>query len=129
MSANDNLKAVAAAYEGFQRDDWGPLFSILADDFVFTNYEGNPFAGTYHGRAGFEHVEKVLEGADMSKFEVETMVADDDTVIAVVDIEYTVKATGKSNPPGPTVHIMDFQDGKMTRFRDVSAHDGGAWER
>ncbi len=127
MGANDNLKAVQAAYEGFERDDLEPLLSILADDFEYTNYEGNPFAGSFRGPQGFEHLGEVLEQVEMDRFEIETMVADDDTVVAVLDIGYTVKATGKRNPPGPTVHVMTFRDGKMTRFREVAAYDGGAW--
>lgn len=127
MGADVNLKAVQAAYEGFDRGDREPLLSILADDFEYTNYEGNPFGGSFTGPEGFDHLTEVLEQVDMDHFEIETMLADDDTVVTVLDIGYTVKATGKTSAPGPTVHVMTFRDGKMTRFREVSAHDGGAW--
>ena len=128
MSAEDNKKAVQAAYEGFQRGDMEPLFSILSDDFVFENYEDNPFGGRYHGRAAFEHLDEVLAQVDLHKTDIEAVIADDDIVVVIVDIGYTVKATGKSNPDGPTVHIMNFEDGMMTRFRELAVPDGGAWK-
>lgn len=127
MSANDNLKAVQAAYEGFGRDDLEPLRSILADDFEYTNYEDNPFGGTRRGVTAFDHLGEIMAQIDMDRFEIETMLADDDRVVTVLDIGYTVTATGKRAASGPTVHIMDFRDGKMTRFREVAAPDGGAW--
>lgn len=127
MSANDNLKAVQAAYEGFQRDDLEPLLSILADDFEYTNYEDNPFGGTFSGAEGFEHLGAVLAQVDMDHFDIETMIADDETVVTVLDIGYTVKATGRQTAAGPTVHIMSFRDGKLTRFRELAVPDGGAW--
>lgn len=127
MSAEENMKAVQAAYEGFERDDLEPLLRILSDDFEYTNYEDNPFGGTIAGPASFEHLGEVLEQIEMHRFEIERMLADDDTVITVLDIEYTVTATGKQSAPGPTVHIMDFRDGKLTRLRELAVPDGGAW--
>lgn len=127
MSANANLKAVQAAYEGFERDDLEPLLSILADDFEYTNYEDNPFGGSFSGPAGFEHLGSVLDQVDMDHFDIEAMIADDDTVVTVLDIGYTVRATGKSSATGPTVHIITFRDGKMTRLRELAVPDGGAW--
>ncbi len=127
MSANDNKKAVQAAYEGFQNDDLEPLLSILSDDFVYVNYEQNPFGGTFHGPGAFEHLGEVLEQVDMTRFDVESLVAEDDVVVAVMNVEYTVKATGRSSREGPTVHIMDFRDGMLTRLRELAVPDGGAW--
>lgn len=127
VSADDNIKAVQAAYEGFGRDDLEPLLSILSEDFQFTNYEANPFGGSWAGPAAFEHLGDVLEQVEMTRFEIESILGDDERVVAVLDVGYVVKATGKQSAVGPTVHIMDFDDGKMTRFRELAVPDGGAW--
>ena len=127
MSADANKAAVKAAYDGFLADDLEPLMSILASDVEWTNYEDNPFAGTHHGPEGVEEAMAPLDLIDLTRFEVKSVMAEGGQVVAVLDVAYTVKATGK-DWEGPAAHLFDFEDGKIKRFREVVATSGEVWK-
>lgn len=126
MGAAENAKAVRSAYEAFLQDDIEPMESLMSDEVEITNYEGNPFAGHYRGKDGFARYLATLELTDFEGLELESVLAEDDRVVAVLTTHYTVKATGKP-AGGLTVHVMDFSDDKIVRFREVAADDGAAW--
>jgi ketosteroid isomerase-like protein len=127
VGAAENAKAVRGAYEAFLQDDVGPMVSLMSDEVHITNYEGNAFAGDYQGQSGFAEYMATLDLTDFEGLEVESVLAEEDRVVAVLTTQYTVKATGKP-AGGLTIHVMDFADDKIVRFREVAADDGDAWK-
>lgn len=127
MGAAENAKAVRGAYEAFLQDDVGPMVSLMSEEVHITNYEGNPFAGDYHGQSGFAEYMATLDLTDFEGLEVESVLAEQDRVVAVLTTQYTVKATGKV-AGGLTIHVMDFADDKIVRLREVAADDTDAWK-
>ena len=128
MTAEENNKAlVAAAYEGFGRGDLGPIFSMLADDVVWTNHATSaaPFSGEYKGAAGVQQFFEALDAIEITHFDFHTLVAEGDIVVGLGDTAYTVKATGKS-AAGPLVHVLRMENGKLVRF-DEFEHADDVW--
>ncbi len=127
MGAAENAKTVQALYEAFLADDMDSIFAF-SEGLVWENFEANPFRGSHEGREGFTEMLEIIDQTDMTGFEVEQILADGNTVVAILNIDYTVKATGKAASSGPTVHIFEFDGDKAVRVREVAAADGGAWD-
>lgn len=127
MGAAENAKAVRAAYETFLQEDIQPMVSLMSEDVEITNYEGNPFGGHYQGLTGFTEYMGTIELTEFEGFDLESVLAEGDRVVSVLTTRYKVKATGKP-AGGLTVHVFDFADDKIVRFREVAADDGSAWE-
>lgn len=127
MGTAENVKAIRAAYEAFLEEDVGPMMALISDDVEWHNFESNDFAGFYKGKSGVEDYLKVMDDVDFHGMDIETIVGDGNRVIGIVNPSYTVKRTGKK-AGGLTVHVYDFDQDKIVRFREVAAHDGDAWD-
>ena len=126
MSASDHVAQVAGMYEAFGAGDMDKVFEF-SESLTWENYEDNPFRGQYEGREGIARLLSFIdESVEMTRFDVEKILADEDTAVAVLTIGYTVKETGR-HTEGPTVHIYDFKGDRAVRVREVAAGDGGAW--
>ncbi len=112
-----NLKAVKAAYEGFATGDIFKVLGALSPDIAWTEAEGFPYGGTYHGPKA------VLEGVFMrlgSEWEGFAAVPDEfidggDTVVVLGKYSGKYKATGKSFQAN-FAHVWKMQDGKAAQF-------------
>ena len=112
-----NLSAVKAVYEGFATGNIPAVLSSLSPDIDWTEAEGFPYAGTYHGPRG------VLEGVFMrlgTEWEGFAAVPDEfidagDTVVVLGKYSGKYKNTGKSFQAN-FAHVWKMQDGKATRF-------------
>jgi ketosteroid isomerase-like protein len=47
------IRALEAAFTGYERNDKAPLLDLLSDDFTFEMSDSLPYGGTYFGRAEF----------------------------------------------------------------------------
>lgn len=126
MGASKNAKGIRAAYEAFLDDDIQPMMSLLADDVEWINYEGNAFAGHFHGKEGVMKYLATMDQIDFKGMEIESVIGEDDRVVGIVNPDYTVKKTGKQGG-GLTVHVYDFRGDEIIRVREVAAYDGDAW--
>jgi hypothetical protein len=67
-----------------------------------------------------------LAGIEIHRFAVKTVLGNGPTVVALVDIEFTVRATGRRVVEEDEVHVWHFDaDGRVSRFRhrvDTHAH-------
>ena len=112
-----NLKSVQKVYEAFAKGDIPSVLGFLDADIAWTEAEGFPYAGTYHGpRAVLEGVFMRL-GGEWNGF---AAVADEfvdggDTVVALGKYSGTYKATGKSFEAN-FAHVWKVQNGKAVRF-------------
>lgn len=128
MSAESNKATVTAAYDGFSRGDLAPVFSALAEDVVWTNHATeSPVGGEYKGSAGVEEFfTKLNESAEITKFEVHTLIAEGDYLVALGYSATTVRATGKTGE-GPFVHVFHFAGDKVSTFDEYEHVEPGLW--
>ena len=104
-------------YDAFAKGDILAVLDFLSADIDWTEAEGFPYGGTYHGPKA------VLEGVFMrlgSEWEGYAAVPDElidagDTVVALGKYSGTYKRTGKSFQAN-FAHVWKIRDGKAFRF-------------
>ena len=112
-----NLTKVQNVYEAFAKNDIFGVLGFLSSDVQWTEAEGFPYGGTYHGPKG------VLEGVFMrlgSEWNGFAAVPDEfieggDTIVVLGKYSGTYKATGKSFQ-APFAHVWKVSEGKATKF-------------
>jgi ketosteroid isomerase-like protein len=125
-----NAKTVQDIYGAFGAGDIPAILSKLADDVDWEYGQSKndvPWLQPRRGRnavGGF--FEAIGAGLEFHKFVPKQIIDGGDTVVALVDIEVTVKATGKRITEEDEIHLWRFgPDGKVARFRhgvDTHAH-------
>ena len=130
MGAAENRATVDAAYEAFGRGDVEAVINTNAPDSVFSIHSGggSPLDGEHKGLDGIgAFFQTINDTIEISRFEMATIAADGDVVVARGEQEYTVKATGKT-VRGPLVHIFTFgPDGKVVHFEEFESNTEGAY--
>ncbi|MBK5308321.1 MAG: nuclear transport factor 2 family protein [Frankiaceae bacterium] len=128
MGAQENKAVVATAYEAFGRGDLEGVFAVLADDVVWTNHAtGAPHEGEFLGVDGARRFfAKLLETVEITQFDIQTLLAEDDLVVALGTSAFTVNGSGNKNE-GPLVHVFRFVDGKVATFDEYEHVDSGVW--
>jgi ketosteroid isomerase-like protein len=116
MGAEDNRAVVRGTYEAFERGDLEGLVAAFADDIVWVNHTpSSTFYGEHKGvdamRAMIEQIGNELE---ITLFQLRTLVADGDHVVALVEQGFTTKSTGEAHH-GPLIHFCEVHDGRITR--------------
>ena len=112
-----NLNAVQKVYDAFAKGDIPTVLGSLSADIAWTEAEGFPYGGTYHGPKA------ILEGVFMrlgSEWEGFAAVPDEfvdggDTIVALGKYSGTYKRTGKSFQAN-FAHVWKMSDGKAIRF-------------
>ena len=112
-----NLKSVKAVYQAFATGDIFAVVGTLSPDIAWTEAEGFPYGGTYHGPKA------VLEGVFMrlgSEWEGFAAIPDEfidagDTIVVLGKYSGKYKATGKSFQSN-FAHVWKMQDGKAAQF-------------
>ena len=112
-----NLDLVKAIYEAFAKGEVPAVLGYLSPEIDWTEAEGFPYAGTYHGPNA------VLEGVFMrlgTEWDGFAAVPDEfidggDAVVALGKYTGTYKATGKSLQAN-FAHVWKLRDGKAIRF-------------
>jgi ketosteroid isomerase-like protein len=116
MGAEDNRAVVRGTYESFERGDLEALFAALDDDIVWVNHTpSSTFYGEHKGIDGMRAmVTKIGEDLEITHFQLQTLVADGDHVVALVEQGFTDKSTGQAHR-GPLIHFCEVHDGRITR--------------
>lgn len=112
-----NLNKIKSVYEAFAKGDIFSVLEVLSADIDWTEAEGFPYGGTYHGPKA------VLEGVFMrlgSEWEGFAAVPDEfidggDTIVALGQYSGTYKATNKSFRAA-FAHVWKVREGKAVRF-------------
>ncbi len=112
-----NLNLIQGAYDAFAKGDVPGVLGVLDANIAWTEAEGFPLGGTYHGP------QAVLEGVFMRLgMEYEGFAAvpaefidGGDTIVGLGTYSGTYKATGKSFQ-ADFAHVWKLQDGKVIRF-------------
>ncbi len=120
MSADENTRLAQSAYEAFGRGDLAALAELMADDIEWVHPADpneNPNGGTFKGK------EAVLgwfgglgSSTEFTKFEPREFIAQNDKLVSLVDVEATVRATGRTFVDSEA-HLWTFRDGKLARFQ------------
>ena len=112
-----NVDSVKQVYQGFAKADIPTVLGVLSSDIDWTEAEGFPYAGTYHGpKAVLEGVFMRL-GSEWNGFAAipDEFIDGGDTVVVLGKYSGTYKATGKSFQAN-FAHVWKLQNGKATRF-------------
>ena len=116
-----NLETVQQIYAAFGRGDVPAILEHL-DESVEWEYGVNstdvPWLQPGRGREGAGAFFISLGEIDIHRFAVKNLLEGESVVAALIDIEFTVKATGKKVVEEDEVHLWHFNPaGKVTRFR------------
>jgi ketosteroid isomerase-like protein len=116
MDTEASRAVVRGTYEAFERGDIEALFAAFADDSVWVNHTPNSlFYGEHKGVDGLRAmVERMGDVMDITHFELKTLVADGDHVVAMVEQGFTLKSTGETHR-GPLIHFCEVHDDRITR--------------
>ena len=112
-----NLDSVKALYQAFAKADIPSVLGFLSPNIAWTEAEGFPYAGTYHGPTSVLSEVFMRLGTEWVGFAAvpEEFVDGGDTVVALGKYSGTYKATGKSFQAN-FAHVWTLQDGKAIRF-------------
>jgi uncharacterized protein len=121
------VEQVRRIYAAFLHGDVQSILAALAEDVVWeygVAASPVPWLERRDGRAAVAGFFKALELVDIVRFEPSALLADDDLVVTLFDVELVVKATGKRVVELDEVHIWRFNDdGLVKRFR----HQVDSW--
>lgn len=112
-----NLQTIQALYAGFAAGDMPAILGNMAPDIAWTEAEGYPYAGTFHGPQAIVDGVFIKLATEWDGYQAvpERYVSDGDDVVALGHYSGTYKATGKSFR-APFVHAWTLQGGKIVRF-------------
>lgn len=113
----DHATTIRDLYAAFAAGDIASVLAPMAPDIAWTEAEGYPYAGTYHGPDAVLNGVFARTGAEWDGFAAvcDELVTEGDTVVALGHYSGTFKATGKSFR-APFVHVWKFAGDKVQRF-------------
>jgi ketosteroid isomerase-like protein len=125
-----NGKTVQEIYEAFGKGDVPAILGRLAPDVQWEYGQQGPsdvpWLQQRRGRDAVAGFFESLGGADFHKFDPKQIIEGDGVVVAILDVELTVKATGKRVNEQDEMHLWRFNAaGEVTSFRhgtDTHAH-------
>ena len=112
-----NLKSVQGVYESFAKGDIPAVLGFLSPDVAWTDAEGFPYGGTYHGPQSVLEGVFMRLGADWESFAAvpDEFIDGGDSVVALGTYSGKYRATGKSFK-AHFAHVWKIKEGKATRF-------------
>lgn len=117
----DLTAIVKGIYEAFGRGDVPFILERLAEDVDWEYVPGPselPWMQRRRGRDGAMAFFQSLAAMEFTKFAPTAILQGDGLVVALVDVEFTVKATGRHVSEPDETHIFHFDaEGRVTRFR------------
>jgi len=114
------IQTVQSIYEAFGRGDIPAILAQLAED-VAWEYDkadaGIPWLVPRRGRAEVAKFFEALGLCDFQKFQPKTLLEGDRLVVALNDVDFTVRATGQAVSEVDEVHLWHFDAaGRVARF-------------
>ncbi len=115
------IETVRHLYAAFGRGDIATILAALADDvdWEHDNLAPVPWLQTLKGREQVPRFFDVLmTQIEITRFEPTLLLGEGDTVVALIDLRCTVRATGREIVEPDEVHIWRFNArGQVQRFR------------
>jgi ketosteroid isomerase-like protein len=116
-----NLTTVQEIYAAFGKGDVPAILDRLADSVEWEYGAGTteiPWLKERHGRAGAAEFFASLSALEIHKFVPKMLLEGPGVVVGLLELEASVKATGKRIVEEDEVHIWYFDDKhRVTRFR------------
>lgn len=116
-----NLTTVQEIYAAFGKGDVPAILDRLADSVEWEYGAGPteiPWLKKRQGRSGATEFFASLSALDIHKFVPKTFLDGPDLVVVLLELEASVKSTGKRIVEEDEVHIWYFDDkSRVTRFR------------
>jgi ketosteroid isomerase-like protein len=116
-----NLQTAQEIYQAFGSGDIPAILSKLSESVDWEYGAGSsdvPWLQRRRGHEGAAAFFSSLGAIEIHRFVPKTFLEGERIVVVLVDIEFTVKATGKRVVEEDEVHIWHFDDqGKVARFR------------
>ena len=113
--------SVREIYQAFGRGDVAAIVSHLAEDVEWEyglNSTDVPWLQPRRGKARVPEFFQTLADVEIHKFDPRMLLEDGNVVVALIDLEATVRSTGRSIVEVDEVHIWHFDTaGKVIRFR------------
>jgi ketosteroid isomerase-like protein len=120
MNPQENTAKVQALFAAFGRGDVQFILNNVAEnvDWQVLGPAIIPQAGPHKGKAEVgKFFAKVAQSYDITQFEPRDFVAQNYSVVAIVDYAGKVKKTGKSYAVQVAM-LFVFKDGKVVKFRE-----------
>jgi uncharacterized protein len=115
------VQTVQRIYQAFGQGDVTAVLEQLAEDVEWeygVNSTDVPWLQPRRGRADVAHFFEALKALDLHNFQPTAFLEDGNVVVTLVDLEATVRSTGRRVLEEDEVHIWRFdQAGKVSRFR------------
>lgn len=113
----DNTAIIKLLYAGFAAGDMPAILANMAPDIAWTEAEGYPYAGTFHGPQAIVDGVFIRLATEWEGYQAvpDRYVSEGDDVIALGHYSGTYKATGK-HFRAPFVHAWTLRDGRIVRF-------------
>ena len=112
-----NLNKIKSVYDAFAKSDIMGVLGVLSSDIAWTEAEGFPYGGTYHGPKGVLEGVFMRLGSEWNGFAAvpNEFIDGGDTIVVLGKYSGTYKATGKSFE-ADFAHVWKLSDGKAARF-------------
>jgi ketosteroid isomerase-like protein len=127
--AQSNVRTVETIYAAFGRGDVPAILEHLAEDVEWEYGQAEnpvPWLQRRSGRAAVGQFFAALSALEFHKFVPKVMLEGAGVVVALIDLEATVKQTGRRIAEEDETHIWRFDDrGSVIRFRhavDTAQH-------
>jgi ketosteroid isomerase-like protein len=118
MTEQDNTQRTEALFAAFGRGDVPFILDQLTDDVRWVAHLDPvvPWAGDHSGRAAVPGFFHALGGAvEVSAHPVHEIVAQGDTVVAMGDVTFRARATGRESTSS-WVYVWRFREGKVCGY-------------
>jgi hypothetical protein len=118
MATDSNLEQVTAIFQAFGRGDVPFILDQLAPDVRFKSHLDSvvPWAGEFSGKEDVALFFGALgSSVEVTGHPVNEMVAKDDTVVAMGDVSFRVRKTGKE-ATSAWVYIFKLANGKVHSY-------------
>ncbi len=118
-----NIEVVQGIYEALGRGDLPAILDQVADvvdwEYAYRTAPNDvPWLQPRDDKAGIEKFFESLVALEIHSFTPKTLLEGPGLVVALCDIDFTVKKTGKRVVEVDEAHIWHFNDeGKVVRFR------------
>lgn len=118
---HDNTAVIRDLYTAFAAGDVPSVLGAFAADVQWTEAEGGPYGGVYHGPAAVLEGVFMKLGTEWDTFTAvpQKFIGNAETVVALGDYSGTYKATGKSFT-APFAHAWTLADGKVKSFQQYT---------
>jgi len=114
----ENTARVTKVFEAFGRGDVGYIIEQLADNVRFTSHldPAVPWAGQYSGKDDVARYFQALGGAiEVTDHPVNGLVAQGDIVVAMGDVTFRVRETGKAGSSS-WVYVWKLANGEIQSY-------------